>query len=136
MNTTGLLLKARLFLVRRVLAKEDYRAYIGYLAAQESVKELAVHAEPRPNDILAYFLVGVTKEMRLKGFSELAATTRAACTMLSRQTSVGGISVMVRKQLTTQDKYVIYKQHTRTRRKRPRAEPAPAEAKRRRPLDA
>ena len=128
--------KARLFLVRRVLAKEDYRAYIGYLAAQESVKELAVHAEPRPNDILAYFLVGVTKEMRLKGFSELAATTRAACTMLSRQTSVGGISVMVRKQLTTQDKYVIYKQHTRTRRKRPRAEPAPAEAKRRRPLDA
>ena len=46
-----------------------------------------MHAEPRPNDILAYFLVGVTKEMRLKGFSELAATTRAACTMLSRQTS-------------------------------------------------
>ena len=118
--------KARLFLVRRVLAKEDYRAYIGYLAAQESVKELAVHAEPRPNDILAYFLVGVTKEMRLKGFSELAATTRAACTMLSRQTSVGGISVMVWKQLTTQDKYVIYKRHTRTRRKRPRPEPAPA----------
>ena len=128
--------KARLFLVRRVLAKEDYRAYIGYLAAQESVKELAVHAEPRPNDILAYFLVGVTKEMRLKGFSELADTTRAACTMLSRQTSVGGVSVMVWKQLTTRDKYVIYKQHTRTRRKRPRAEPAPAEAKRRRPLDA
>ena len=85
-----------------------------------------MHAEPRPNDILAYFLVGVTKEMRLKGFSELAATTRAACTMLSRQTSVGGISVMVWKQLTTQDKYVIYKQHTRTRRKRPRPEPAPA----------
>ena len=82
---------ARLFLVRLVLTKEDYGAYIGYLAAQESVKELAVHAEPRPNDILAYFLVGVTKKMRLKGFSDLAATTHAACTMLSRQTSVGGV---------------------------------------------
>ena len=95
-----------------------------------------MHAVPRPDDILAYFLLGVTKKTSLKGFSELANTTRAACTMLSRQTSVGGISVMVRKQLTTQDKYVIYKQHTRTRRKRPQAEPAPAEAKRRRPLDA
>ena len=74
--------------------------------------------------------------MRLKGFSELAATTHAACTMLSRRTSVGGVSASVWKQLTTQDKYDIYKQHTRTRRKRPRAEPAPAEAKRRRPLAA
>ena len=117
---------ARLFLVRRVLAKEDYGAYIGYLAAQKNVKELAVHEVPRPNDILAYFLVGVTKKMRLKGFSELAATTHAACTMLSRQTSVGGVSVMVWKQLTTRCKYVKYKEHTRTRRKRPRPEPAPA----------
>ena len=127
---------ATLFLVRRVLAKENYGAYIGYLAAQESVKELAVHAVPRPNDILAYFLVGVTKNMRLKGFSKLADTTCAACTMLSRKTSVGGISVSVWKQLTTRYKYVIYKQPTPTRRKRPRAEPAPAEAKRRRPFDA
>ena len=118
--------RARLFLVRRVLAKEDYRAYIGYLAAQESVKELAVHAVPRPNDILAYFLVGVTKNMRLKGFSKLADTTCAACTMLSRKASVRGVSVMVWKQLTTRCKYVKYKEHTRTRRKRPRPEPAPA----------
>jgi hypothetical protein len=64
--------------------------------------------------------------MRLKGFSELAATTHAACTMLSRQTSVGGVSVMVWKQLTARCKYVIYKKHTPTRRKRPRPEPAPA----------
>ena len=118
--------RATLFLVRRVLEKEDYRAYLGYLAAQEGVKELAVHAVPRPNDILAYFLVGVTKNMRLKGFSKLAATTCDACTMLSRKASVRGVSVMVWKQLTTRCKYVIYKKHTRTRRKRPRAEPAPA----------
>ena len=103
---------------------------------QEGVKELAVHAEPRPNDILAYFLVGVTKDMRLKGFSELAGTTRAACTMLPRKTSVGGVRVFVWKQLTTRCKYVRYKEHTPTPRKRPRAEPAPAEAKRRRPLAA
>ena len=95
-----------------------------------------MHAVPRPDDILAYFLLGVTKKTSLKGFSELANTTRAACTLLSRKASVRGVSVMVWKQLTTQDKYVIYKRHTRTRRKRPRAEPAPAEAKRRRPLDA
>ena len=117
---------ATLFLVRRVLEKEDYRAYLGYLAAQEGVKELAVHEEPRPNDILAYFLVGVTKDMRLKGFSELAATTRAACTMLPRKTSVGGVRVFVWNQLTARCKYVIYKKHTPTRRKRPRPEPAPA----------
>jgi len=117
---------ATLFLVRRVLEKEDYRAYLGYLAAQEGVKELAVHAVPRPNDILAYFLVGVTKNMRLKGFSKLAATTCDACTMLSRKASVRGVSVMVWKQLTTRCKYVKYKEHTRTRRKRPRPEPAPA----------
>ena len=117
---------ATLFLVRRVLEKEDYRAYLGYLAAQEGVKELAVHAVPRPNDILAYFLVGVTKNMRLKGFSKLADTTCAACTMLSRKASVRGVSVMVWKQLTTRCKYVKYKEHTRTRRKRPRPEPAPA----------
>ena len=108
------------------LEKEDYRAYLGYLAAQEGVKELAVHEEPRPNDILAYFLVGVTKDMRLKGFSELAATTRAACTMLPRKTSVGGMRVFVWNQLTARCKYVIYKKHTPTRRKRPRPEPAPA----------
>ena len=100
--------------------------YLGYLAAQEGVKELAVHEEPRPNDILAYFLVGVTKDMRLKGFSELAATTRAACTMLPRKTSVGGMRVFVWNQLTARCKYVIYKKHTPTRRKRPRPEPAPA----------
>ena len=127
---------ATLFLVRRVLAKENYGAYIGYLAAQEGVKELAVHAVPRPNDILAYFLVGATKDMRLKGFSKLADTTCDACTMLSRKASVRGVSVMVWKQLTTRCKYVQYKEHTRTRRKRPRAEPAPAEANRRRPRDA
>jgi len=118
-----------------LLAKEDYGAYISYLAAQENVKELAVHEVSRPNDILAYFLVGVTKKMRLKGFSELAATTRAACTMLSRQTSVGGVSVMVWKQLTTRCKYVKY-EHTPTRRKRPRARAGASEAKRRRPLAA
>ena len=128
--------RARLFLVRLVLTRENYGAYLGYLAAQERVKELAVHAVPRPDDILAYFLVGVTKKTSLKGFSELANTTRAACTLLSRKASVRGVSVMVWKQLTTRCKYVIYKQHTRTRRKRPRAEPAPAEAKRRRPLAA
>ena len=118
--------RARLFLVRLVLTRENYGAYLGYLAAQEGVKELAVHAVPRPNDILAYFLVGVTKNMRLKGFSKLADTTCDACTMLSRKASVRGVSVMVWKQLTTRCKYVIYKKHTRTRRKRPRAEPAPA----------
>ena len=85
-----------------------------------------MHAVPRPDDILAYFLLGVTKKTSLKGFSELANTTRAACTLLSRKASVRGVSVMVWKQLTTQDKYVIYKRHTRTRRKRPRPEPAPA----------
>jgi len=106
---------ATLFLVRRVLAKENYRAYLDYLAEQECVYELAAHAEPRRNDILAYVLVGVTKNMRLKGFSKLADTTRAACTMLSRKTSVGGVSVMVWKQLTTGDKYVIYKKHTGSR---------------------
>ena len=108
------------------MEKEDYRAYLGYLAAQEGVKELAVHEEPRPNDILAYFLVGVTKDMRLKGFSELAATTRAACTMLPRKTSVGGVRVFVWNQLTARCKYVIYKKHTPTRRKRPWPEPTPA----------
>jgi predicted RNA-binding Zn ribbon-like protein len=128
--------RARLFLVRLVLTRENYDAYLGYLAAQEGVKELAVHAVPRPNDILTYFLVGVTKNMRLKGFSKLAATTCDACTMLSRRTSVGGVTVSVWKQLTTRYKYVIYKQPPPPRRKRPRAEPAPAEAKRRRPFDA
>ena len=71
-------------------------------------------------------VVGVTKDMRLKGFSELAATTRAACTMLPRKTSVGGMRVFVWNQLTARCKYVIYKKHTPTRRKRPRPEPAPA----------
>merc|ERR1719482_948247 len=40
--------RARLFLVRLVLTRENYGAYLGYLAAQEGVKELAVHAVPRP----------------------------------------------------------------------------------------
>jgi len=118
--------KATLFLVRRVLTREDCRAYIGYLAEQASVKELAVHEVPRPNDILAYFLVGVTKNKRLKPFSKLADTTCDACTMLSRKTSVGGVTVFAWKQLTTRCKYVKYKEHTPTRRKRPRPEPAPA----------
>ena len=71
-------------------------------------------------------LVRARVAQSLKGFSELANTTRAACTLLSRKASVRGVSVMVWKQLTTRCKYVIYKKHTRTRRKRPRAEPAPA----------